>query len=122
MTFSKKCDVPGCTTTASRRHGWRYHSVPIPFTIGERQYLVSTAANQYGCPFDACGSFFKTREAIQDHVKDAHNGGVTIHILDYQGQGELNGISRICQGDVLTKTGRLCNAARNLRHLSAGSG
>jgi hypothetical protein len=123
MNPSNNCDVPGCIATASRRHGWRYHSVPVPFTIGERQYIVSTAANQYGCPFDACGRFFKTREAIQDHMKDAHNGGVTIHILDYyQGQGELNGISRIREGGILTKTDRLCDATWNLRHLSAGSG
>ncbi|KAG2336601.1 hypothetical protein BDR05DRAFT_953250 [Suillus weaverae] len=88
---SKQCNVVGCTAETvknARKHGWRYHSTPVPFTVGKRQYIVSTAGNQYGCPFDACGGFFRTRESIQEHVKVIHNGGVTVHILDYhRGQG-----------------------------------
>jgi hypothetical protein len=89
---SNKCNIAGCTAETvknARKHGWRYHSTPVPFTIGTRQYIVSIAGNQYGCPFEGCGSFFRTRESIQEHVKLIHNSGVTVHILDYQGPGEL---------------------------------
>ncbi|KAG2121470.1 hypothetical protein DEU56DRAFT_918156 [Suillus clintonianus] len=75
MCEDLRCPMgPFSTSSIARHHRYRYHSVPVPFTIAGCKHIVGlTDEGHYTCPFQQCiGRSFKKREAMQLHVSVDH--------------------------------------------------
>lgn len=71
---------PTCDIT--QKHQYRYHSVPIPFLIGGKEYVLGQSDGHYSCPLPECKFISKKHENIQKHVNVAHNASVKIKVFD----------------------------------------
>ncbi|KAG1718517.1 hypothetical protein EDB19DRAFT_1920484 [Suillus lakei] len=74
------CQLSGCEGSpaildkaGARKHRHRYHSVPVPFKLMGRQYIVTHSNNCYTCPLPACGKPFKQRDSIEHHIINDHD-------------------------------------------------
>jgi hypothetical protein len=96
MSENYSCDHPECTrgpfatSEAARKHWYRYHSVPIPFTIDGNEYIVGQSDGRYVCPLPMCNKIFKKREDTQAHINADHNRLEKIKVFDTPEFGEYD--------------------------------
>ncbi|KAG2081058.1 hypothetical protein BD769DRAFT_1684433 [Suillus cothurnatus] len=88
MSEQYTCNHLGCnrgpfpTSEIARKHRYRYHSIPVPFIICGRQYVVGNAYGRYACPLPECERLFTKREDTQVHIIVDHNGSEKIKVFD----------------------------------------